>query len=421
MDRRTVGRAPAEAGPPLTLTTAHERVATLALRPGPVGRVGLELEGHLVDLAAPASRVRWERIQAAVDGLGPLPAASRITVEPGGQLELSTPPQPDTGGAVEGLRRDLAATRAQLIGHGLGLACLGADPVRAPVRVNPKSRYAAMESYFAATGNAASGAAMMCSTASLQINLDAGPSGTWPDRIQLAHRLGPPLVAMSACSPMRRGRVTGWRSSRQRIWGELDQARCGPLLAGAEPAREWADYAMAAPVMLVRDPVSGEPTPMTGAVPFGAWAAGHEDLVGRRPTADDLDYHLTTLFPPVRLRGWFEVRYLDAVPQRWWPALVALVVALLDDPAAADVATEATEPLADGWTRAARDGLADPALARAARQCIQAALAAVPPELKAEVELYAELVESGRSPGDEFMDQVAASDPATALGEVCRA
>jgi gamma-glutamylcysteine synthetase len=174
-------------------------------------------------------------------------------------------------------------------------------------------------------------------------------------------------------------------------------------------------------VMLVRDPVSGEPTPMTAVVPFGAWAAGRVDLVGRRPTADDLDYHLTTLFPPVRLRGWFEVRYLDAVPQRWWPALVALVVALLDDPTAADAATEATEPLADGWTRAARDGLADPALARAARQCIQAALAAVPPELKAEVELYAELVESGRSPGDEFMDQVAASDPATALGEVCRA
>jgi ergothioneine biosynthesis glutamate--cysteine ligase EgtA len=406
---------------PLTLRSAHDHAATGALRAGSVGRVGLELEGHLVDLAAPASGIRWDRVQATLDDLGPLSGGSRVTVEPGGQLELSTPPSSDPAGAIDALRRDLAAMRSTLAEHGLGVAHIGTDPVRSPVRVNPKSRYAAMEAYFAATGSGTSGRGMMCSTASLQINLEAGPTTAWSERIQLAHRLGPVLVALSACSPLLDGRVTGWRSTRQRIWGTLDQARCGPLLAGAEPAQEWADYAMQAPVMLVRDPVSGEATPMEAAVPFGAWAAGRVHLTGRRPTEDDLDYHLTTLFPPVRLRGFFEIRYLDAVPEKWWPALAALVVALFDDSLAADAAAEATEPLAGAWTRAAREGLADPGLAKAARRCVEAALPAVPAGLKEEAEHYAELVLSGRSPGDVFLEQATLTDAATAFGEVARA
>jgi ergothioneine biosynthesis glutamate--cysteine ligase EgtA len=417
---RTTRPAVAERGP-VTLDSAHEYVGSRALLPGPVGRVGLELEAHLVDLDAPATRPSWDRIQAALDRLEPPPAGGRVTVEPGGQLEVSTAPFADSAGAIGALRRDQLAVRAELSGAGLGLACVGADPVRESLRVNPNSRYTAMESYFGATGNGPVGRAMMCSTASLQINLEAGPARRWSERIQLAHRLGPVLVALSACSPVLGGRVTGWRSSRQRIWGELDQARCGPLLAGAEPAREWADYAMQAPVMMVRDPVSGDVTPMRVAVPFGSWAAGRAELGGRRPTADDLDQHLTTLFPPVRLRGFVELRYLDAVPERWWPALTALVVALFDDPAAVDVASEACESVPGDWTLAAREGLADPRLARAALRCVEGALRAVPPELKDEAERYAELVESGRCPGDEFTERAACTDAATALQEVARA
>ncbi len=404
--------------PCLTRESAREYVATRALTPGPIGRVGLELESHLVDLAHPPQRPSWERLSAALDGLGPLPGGSRVTVEPGGQVELSTVPATSALDAVEALHHDHAIARAALAERGLGLACLGADPIREAARVNPAPRYAAMEAYFAASGNAAAGAAMMCSTASLQVNLDAGPATGWSDRVALAHRLGPVLVAMSACSPFLRGRATGWRSTRQRIWGELDRARCGPLLSGSDPAGEWADYVLAAPVMMVRHP--GAATPVLTPVSFDSWAGG-VDLAGRPPTETDLDYHLTTVFPPVRLRGFLEIRYLDAVPPAWWPALAAIVVALLDDPAAANSAAEATEPLAGAWTDAAHAGLADERLARAARRCLDAALPAVHPRLRADAERFAELVLAGRSPGDAFADRAALVGPGAALREIAGA
>ena len=85
---------------PAALDAAVERITRAALRPGPVGRVGLELEGHLVDVAAPGRRVRWPEIRTVLDGLGVLPGRSRVTVEPGGQVELSGPPAPDVDTAV---------------------------------------------------------------------------------------------------------------------------------------------------------------------------------------------------------------------------------------------------------------------------------------------------------------------------------
>jgi glutamate--cysteine ligase len=218
--------------------------------------------------------------------------------------------------------------------------------------------------------------------------------------VALAHQLGPVLVAVSACSPLLAGRRTGWRSSRQHVWGALDQARCGPLLGGEDPAGEWAAYALSAPVMLVRDPATGAAEPVRARASFADWVTGEAPLGGRRPTAEDLDYHLTTLFPPVRPRGFLEVRYVDAAPEPWWPALAAVTATLLDDPAVADLAAAATAPVTGAWDRAARLGLTDPGLHRAAVRCLAAALTAVPAPLRAEVEALAGLVESGRSPGD---------------------
>jgi glutamate--cysteine ligase len=272
-----------------------------------------------------------------------------------------------------------------------------------------------MEQHFAAVGCAEAGLAMMTATAALQVNLEAGPEAGWGDRVRLAHRLGPVLVAVSACSPLLSGHVTGWRSARQRVWGDLDQARCGPLLGGADPAGEWAAYALSAPVMLVRDPVRGTAEPVRGRASFADWITGEVALGGRRPTADDLDYHLTTLFPPVRPRGFLEVRYLDAAPEPWWPALAAVTTTLLDDPVAADTAAAACEPVATAWDRAAREGLRSPALHAAARASLAAAVAAVPPALRAEVEALAELVERGHSPGDAVLDAVRRAGPAAAL------
>jgi glutamate--cysteine ligase len=272
-----------------------------------------------------------------------------------------------------------------------------------------------MAEHFTAVGCGAAGLAMMTSTAALQVNLDAGPPEGWSSRVALAHRLGPVLVAVSACSPLLSGEITGWRSSRQRVWGDLDQARCGPLLGGPQPAREWAAYAMAAPVMLVRDPVSGDAEPVRGRTPFGDWITAERPLGGRRPTPADLDYHLTTLFPPVRLRGFLEIRYLDAAPEPWWPALAAVTATLLDDPVAADRAAEATEPVAGQWTRAARLGLADDGLRRAAVRCLTAALDAVPDVLRPEVAALAELAGRGHSPGDAVLAAARDGGPAAAL------
>jgi glutamate--cysteine ligase len=87
---------------------ASEHICRVALTPGGTGRVGLELEGHLVDLDAPAARVPWDRVRAVVGSVGPLPGGSRVTVEPGGQVELSGPPAQGVEGAVTALRADRA-------------------------------------------------------------------------------------------------------------------------------------------------------------------------------------------------------------------------------------------------------------------------------------------------------------------------
>ena len=205
---------------------------------------------------------------------------------------------------------------------------------------------------------------MMTSTASIQVNVDAGPQAGWAARVRLAHALGPTMIAIAANSPMLGGEFTGWVSTRQRVWGQMDSARCGPILgaSGDDPGTDWARYALKAPVMMVHNPEAG--AAVTHWVPFADWADGRELLGDRRPTLADLDYHLTTLFPPVRPRQWLEIRYLDSAPDDIWPAVVFTLVTLLDDPVAADLAAEAVEPVATAWDTAARVGLRRPALVR---------------------------------------------------------
>ena len=145
---------------------------------------------------------------------------------------------------------------------------------------------------------------------------------------------------------------------------------------------------------------------MTTWVPFADWADGRVMLGDRRPTDADLDYHLTTLFPPVRPRRWLEIRYLDSVPDAVWPAVVFTLVTLLDDPVAADIAAEATESVATAWDRAAQIGLGDRRLAEAAVRCVQAAAERAPAELEESMQRLVRSVEQGRCPADDFSDRV---------------
>jgi glutamate--cysteine ligase len=259
---------------------------------------------------------------------------------------------------------------------------------------------------------------MMTSTASIQLNLDAGPRQGWPARVRLVHALGPTMLAIAANSPLRSGQFTGWASSRQQVWGQLDSARCGPILgvSADDPAAEWARYALKAPVMLVR---SGEAaTPVLDWVPFAEWADGRTRLDGRRPTTADVDYHLTTLFPPVRPRHWLEIRYLDSLPDALWPAVAATLTTLLDDPAAADLAAEAVESVATSWDTAARAGLGDRHLHAAAIRCVQIAADRAPAELATSMAALVDMVERGRTAGDDFADAVVRRGIEPALTEL---
>ncbi|OBH99396.1 ergothioneine biosynthesis glutamate--cysteine ligase EgtA [Mycobacterium scrofulaceum] len=384
---------------------AARYIADGCLVDGPLGRVGLELEGHCHDPADPYRRPGWAEIGQVLEGLPELPGGSRITLEPGGAVELSGPPADGVVSAIEGMRRDQAVLRSAFAAAGLGLVFLGADPLRPPKRINPGARYRAMEEFFASSRSGDAGSAMMTSTASIQVNLDAGPRAGWAARVRLAHALGPTMIAMAANSPMLRGEFTGWASTRQWVWGQMDSARCGPVLgaSGDDPGTDWARYALKAPVMLVHAP---DAAAVTQWVPFADWVDGRVLLGDRRPTVSDLEYHLTTLFPPVRPRQWLEIRYLDSVPDEYWPAVVFTLTALLDDPGAAESAAEAVEPVATAWDTAARVGLRDRRLYAAANKCVAIAAEMAPPELVDSMQRLVDAVERCRCPGDDFSDQV---------------
>ncbi len=411
---------PCRGGLGLADSSAAERyLIDRCLTDGPQGRVGLEVESHCYDPGNPGRRPGWTEIGAVLATLPELPGGSAVTVEPGGAVELSSPPATGVVAAIEAMTADRAVLRSAFAHAGLGLVLLGADPLRPARRINPGERYRAMERFFAASHAGPAGAAMMTSTASIQVNLDAGPRAGWPARVRLAHALGPTMIAIAANSPMLGGDFTGWRSTRQWVWSRLDTARCGPILGVnvAGPDRDWARYALKAPVMLVHTPAA---VPVTRHVPFADWADGRVLLGDRRPTTADLDYHLTTLFPPVRPRGWLEIRYLDSVSDALWPAVVFTLVTLLDDPVAADLAAEAVEPVATCWDLAARAGLTDRRLHVAAQRCVAVAAARAPASLAAAMGRLAGLVEQRRCPADDFADQVTADGLEGAVARLAR-
>ena len=182
------------------------------------------------------------------------------------------------------------------------------------------------------------------------------------------HALGPTLVALFANSPNLAGHSTGWASSRLRSTLGTCPPFTLPPEPGDDPAAQWARMAMEAPVICVRgDGLSWAAPP---GLTFSGWIA-EPARVGRRPTYQDLDYHLSTLFPPVRPKGYLEIRYLDAQAGSGWVTPFALLAALMERPSTIDQALSLTEASAGRWFEAARDGLADPVLGVAAATIVQ--------------------------------------------------
>jgi glutamate--cysteine ligase len=330
--------------------------------------VGLELEWFVVDTAG--RRVTDpDRIRAVLEADGPLPNASRITFEPGGQLEISTPPATDGAGALELAETDALAARTRLGAGGLALIGVGADAGGLRPRVVDEPRYRAMDSYFDALG--AAGATMMRGTAALQVNVGYAPDvdAQW----DYAHELAPVLAAMFANSPLLDGRPSGWQSTRLATWAALDPPRTRPVATAPGARSAWIQYALDAPVMLIRGgddcTVPAEPLTLRAWITDGH-ALGH-------PTEDDVSYHLTTLFPPIRPRGWLELRMLDALPEPWWQVAAAVTItALTDEPTRGRL-----EPVVAGarghWLDAAWHGIHLDALARRAACVCEAVLPAL--------------------------------------------
>ncbi len=419
--RRPARRQPGSAGP-VTEAEAELFIHGICFKTGPPTRIGTELEWFLHDAHDPALHIDPGRLADAVSGLEQLPLNAGLTREPGGQIELSSRPADSLAQCVEETSADLAAVRGHLKARGLVAAGHGHDPYRTPRRILDLPRYVAMEEYFDRAGTA--GRSMMCSTASVQVCVDAGTDSPGPhgirSRWRLAHLLGPVLVAAFANSPLRQGLPSGWRSTRQAVWSLMDTARTLAPPLDREPRAAWARYALDAPVMCIRQE-DGLPWTAPTELTFRDWI-GNGGPAGSAPTLDDLRYHLTTLFPPVRPQGHLELRMIDAQSgEDGWIVPLAVVTALFDDPVAHQAALQALLPLGVGgppaprnplWVRAARRGLTDPALRRAADACFRAALDALPrigapAHVQATVTEFAErYIARGRCPADDLIDQV---------------
>ncbi|MGW7674201.1 ergothioneine biosynthesis glutamate--cysteine ligase EgtA [Streptomyces sp. NPDC054775] len=400
---------------------AEEHVHGVCFKTGPPQRTGVETEWLVHDRRDPNRLISRGRLDAALAPLlseGALPGGSRITREPGGQVELSSLPAVSLAGCVAAMSTDLALLRRTLSRADLRLVGRGLDGEREPVRLLDHPRYRAMEGFFRREGPW--GTVMMRRTASVQINLDSGDESRsvagYRYRWDLAHRIGPVLVAAFANSPGQGGRPTGWLSTRQAVWNRADPGRTRQPRYHPDPGTAWTRFALDAKVMCIRRQDTDDWSAPAGLT-FRDWLSGVPGL--RPPTRSDLDYHLSTLFPPVRPRGWLELRMIDAQDGDGWIIPTVLAETLLNNPHAADAAYAATERLCRGiqpvprddvWRRASRVGLADPALAEAARACFAAADGALaapgaPLALRRAITDFADrYTERGRCPADDQLD-----------------
>jgi glutamate--cysteine ligase len=363
---------------------AEHYVAKVCFKTGPPSRIGVELEWIMHDRDDPARPIDPVVLAAALGDHAPstlqpdspalpLPHGGVVTVEPGGQVELSTPPYESPAALFQAVLADQAHLTAMLATAGLVLGDEARDvhrPGHVARRILHTPRYAAMEHAYDRRGP--HGRTMMCRTAGLQVCLDIGTAERAAARWRAAHAIGPALLA-SFANPHRRNGRDGWASERMRTWYGLDPALTrGPPIE-PDPAAGWARRALDAPLLVLRRERQAWHAPP--GVTFADWIAG---ALPRMPTYDDLDYHLSTLFPLVRPRGYLELRYLDAQPGTRWQVPAAVVAALFADERTVDAAVGSVGGTADRWVPAARDGLADPALRRAARALLDLACRALP-------------------------------------------
>ncbi len=284
------------------------------------------------------------------------PIGGAISLEPGGQLELSGAPLKTIHETEQELRQHLSEVGGVARALGIGFLGLGFSPkwTLQELPLMPKERYRIMMRYMPTRGR--HGLDMMFRTATVQVNMDFGSEADMVQKLRVGLALQPVATALFANSPFTEGKPNGFQSYRAEVWRDTDPDRTGMLPFAFEDGmgfERYVDYALDVPMYFVyRD---NRYIDVAGAS-FRNFLAGRLDaLPGEKPTIDDWTDHLTTLFPEVRLKRFLEMRGADSGPFTHLLALPALWAGLLYDRTALDGAAS----LVAGWTAEERQAMRD--------------------------------------------------------------
>jgi glutamate--cysteine ligase len=336
--------------------TEHEKFAFLTdtLRPVPYDgarSIKALLEG-MRDRFGWAGVYEGENIIALADPQG----MANISLEPGGQFELSGAPLNCVHDTCEEVHDHLKQVREVGDGLGIGFLGLGASPTwtRAETPVMPKGRYGIMAPYMDKVGTM--GRDMMFRTCTVQVNLDFGDEADMVKKLRVSLALQPIGTALFANSPFLESKPNGYLSFRSHVWTDTDKARSGMLPFAFESGmgfERYVDFALDVPMYFVMR--NGQYINCAGES-FRAFLQGKlPQLPGEKPNMKDWADHLTTIFPEVRLKRYLEMRGTDSGPWRRLCALPAFWVGILYDQGALDAAWD----LVKSWTAEERQALRD--------------------------------------------------------------
>ncbi len=277
-----------------------------------------------------------------------------VSLEPGGQLELSGAPLENIHQTCDEVHTHLAEAETVTRELGAGLIGLGFDPKwrRDDIPWMPKGRYRIMRAYMPTKGSL--GLDMMLRTCTVQVNLDYGSEADMVRKFRVGLALQPVATALFANSPFAEGRPNGFRSWRAHIWTDTDPDRTGMLPFVFEDGfgfERWVDYILDVPMYFVYR--EGRYIDASGQS-FRDFMAGRlAALPGETPTLGDWADHMTTAFPEVRAKTFLEMRGADGGPWKSLCGLPAFWVGLLYDGSALDAAWD----LVRDWSAEEREAL----------------------------------------------------------------
>ena len=347
------GNKPKEA---FRIGTEHEKIPFTLARHEPVPYDGPK--GIRALLEGMGKVLGWEPILEGeiLIGLADPKGGGAISLEPGGQFELSGAPLTSVHETCAEVNAHLAQVREVAEPMGIGFLGIGMSPkwTRAETPVMPKGRYKIMANYMPKVGKL--GLDMMFRTCTVQVNLDFSSEADMVKKMRVGLALQPVATALFANSPFTEGKPNGLLSFRSEIWRDTDNARSGMLPFAFEDGfgfEAYVDYALDVPMYFVK---RGEHYIDVAGSSFRDLLAGrHPALPGETATLSDWVNHLSTIFPEVRLKRFLEMRGADAGPWATLCALPAFWVGLLYDDESLDAAWE----LAKGWTAEERQALRD--------------------------------------------------------------